>query len=781
MMRASQIRWGLGKRLLGRITFAFLLMCSILGGGALGLLFVYQSDLPEVRALEDYRPNVVTELYSDEGQVFASFALQRRTLLTYEQIPPLLRDAVLVTEDQHFEEHWGVDLPRVMQAAWRNLSTMRKAEGASTLTMQLAGMLFLDRSDRSFRRKIQETLLAMQIERHYTKQQIFTLYGNQIYLAHGNYGFAAAAQFYFGKSVSELEVQEAALLAGLVRGPSYSPLLHPDRARARRNLVLRRMAEEGKITREQAQRYAEMPLGLNVQAARNDMGPYFVEEVRKQLERTFGSEAVHERGLRVYTTLNIEMQRVATRAVLDGLHAYDRRHGWRGGLRNILTEKSGILESFVHGDWRAPIQSGDYVHALVTQVGDRVATLRIGKHAAQLYGPDLAWTGRSSPKQLLKVGDLVVVHVREVSGNTAKVELEQEPAAQAALVAIENGTGEIKAMVGGYSFEESKFNRATQALRQVGSSFKPFVYATAIDQGLTPFDTIVDAPFTTMSGGEEYSPRNYDEKYEGTITLRRALAGSRNVPAVKLAAQIGIEKVVEMARRFGITGSLPPYLPLALGAAEISLIEQTSAFTVFPNEGIRIEPQFVRRVTTYDGALLEESKARVYDVIKPETAHTMLAMLRDVVEFGTAVRAKELRRPVAGKTGTTNDFSDAWFIGFTPSLTVGVWMGFDDNSIKLGPKETGSRAALPIWLQFMKAAHEGKPVEEFSNVEPLSKVALTKSVRVDTPDSAPTESEEEHSPTNVSPTVPKSPAAPPVKAPTKTPPARASIKPPESR
>jgi penicillin-binding protein 1A len=362
-----------------------------------------------------------------------------------------------------------------------------------------------------------------------------------------------------------------------------------------------------------------------------------------------------------------------------------------------------------------------------------------------------------------------------LASTLAKVDLEQKPRAQAAVVVIENSTGEIKALVGGYDFEESKFNRATQAFRQVGSSFKPYVYTTAIEQGYTPFDTIVDAPFTTISGGQEYSPGNYDEKFEGTITLRRALMGSRNVPAVKLAAQIGIENVVQTARRFGVTAPLPPYLPLALGAAEITLLEHASAFTVFPNDGIRITPFFVRRVTSYDGALLEEAKAEVHEVLQPETARTVLAMLRDVVEYGTGVRAKQIGRPAGGKTGTTNDFSDAWFIGFTPTYTAGVWVGNDDHSISLGKKEAGSLAALPIWVKVMEAAHEGLPVEEFANVESLTKVALTKHVVVDTPDSAPTDDE---APPQTPPAPAAAPPPPAKKPPDEAPPSGPPSKPP---
>ncbi len=730
----------------GKLIFAFLFIISLLTGAALGLLFVYASELPEVRALENFRPNVVTELYADDGQLIATFALQRRVLVSYEQIPPILRDALLVTEDQHFFDHFGLDLPRVAQAAWRNLSKMRKAEGASTLTMQLAGVLFLDRTDRSFRRKVQEALLAMQIERYYTKQQIFALYANQIYLAHGMYGFEAAAQYYFSKSVADLELQEAALLVGLAKGPGYSPILNSRGALARRNLVLGRMAAERKITRQQEAEAAAAPLALKIQAPRNDLAPYFVEEIRKHLERAYGTEAVHERGLRVYTTLNVKMQFAARQAVRDGLHAYDRRHGWRGGLVNVRRTRPGKLEEFQSEDWRRPLEPGSYRTALVLEADARSATLRIGPLRAVLGPSEIAWTGRRTPAELLKKGDLPLVRILEISGTMARVSLEQRPVAQAAVVAIENATGEVKAMAGGYDFEDSKFNRATQALRQVGSSFKPFVYATAIAEGRSPFDTIVDAPYVTLSGGESYAPQNYDEKFEGRITLRRALAGSRNVPAVKLAEEIGIENVVATARRFGITSPLPPYLPLALGAAEITLLEHTSAFTVFPSDGIRIEPHLIRRVTSYDGSLLEEARPKVHDVITPEVARTMVAMLSEVVAFGTGMRARELGRPSAGKTGTTNDFSDAWYMGFTPAYTAGVWVGNDDKRISLGQKETGSRAALPIWVGVMKAAHEGLPIEEFPNVESLATEAATRLVNVDTPDSAPTEEEEPAAP-----------------------------------
>jgi penicillin-binding protein 1A len=731
-----------GRKVVGRVAFAMLLLASIAIGALAGLLFVYSSDLPQIRALEDFRPDIVTELYADDGQIIGNFALQRRILLTYEQIPPVLKGAILTTEDQHFEEHWGVDFTRVAGAAWRNFLAHRVAEGASTLTMQLAGTLFLDRSDRTMRRKIQETLLALQIERHYTKQQIFTMYCNQIYLSHGNYGFEAASEYYFSKPVGKLTATEAALLAGMIRGPSYSPILHAQRALARRNVVLDRMARAGKITSPQAQQAIATPLALHIEAPHNTLAPYFVEEIRKYLESTYGTETVHERGLRVYTTLNVDAQRAANQAVRDGLHAYDRRHGWRGKLENILRDHRDTLDSYEDDDWRWPINKGDYVAGLVTAVDEKAATIKVGPYRALLTQPDFSWTGHRSPKEILTVGDLAQVSIKDINGNVAHVQLEQNVGPQAAIVAIDNPTGEIKAMVGGYSFDESKFNRATQAQRQVGSSFKIYVYSAAAEQGYTPFDTILDAPFTTISGGQPYSPHNYDEKFEGMITLRRALEGSRNVPAVKLAEKVGMNNVIDMARRFGITSALPPYLPIALGAADLNLLEHTSAFTVFPDDGIRIDPHMIRRVATYDGALLEQAHPAVHDVVEPDVARTMTAMLEDVVQFGTGMPARALGRPAGGKTGTTNDFTDAWFIGFTPQLTAGVWVGYDDTAVSLGKPETGAIAALPIWLEFMRGALAGKPIENFQNVVPLEKQALTKEVKVDTPDSAPTEAAE---------------------------------------
>jgi penicillin-binding protein 1A len=756
-----------GGTFFGRLIFTFLVLCAVGLGVGLGLLFVYTSDLPEIHALEDYRPNVVTELYADDGEPIGTFALQRRILLTYDQIPQVLKDAIISTEDEHFEDHFGIDLPRVLEAAYRDVLHRRMAEGASTLTMQLAGGLFLNRADRSFHRKIQEMILALQIERHYTKDQIFTMYCNQIYLGTGNYGVEAASEYYFGKQVGQLTLPEAATLAAIIRGPIYSPVLHPERALARRNLVLSLMVRNGKLKQYQADAAVKQPLGLHVESGKSDLAPYFVEDIREYLEHTYGTEAVHEQGLRVYTTLNVKMQKAADQAVRDGLHAYDRRHGWRGHLPNILDEHLGTMDKYTNDDWRGSIEKGDYVTGLVTSVQPNFAWVKIGTYHAMLTPADFAWTQHKSPGEILKPGDLVTVYIKQLTGSVAEVELEQIPVAQAGLLAIDNGTGEVKAMVGGYDFDESKFNRATQAYRQTGSSFKVYVYAEAIEQGQSPFDVVTDEPVTFRSGGQDYSPHNYDAKFEGRITLRRALADSRNIPAVRLLDHVGIQNVIDLARNAGISSPLPPYLPLALGAADLTLMEHTSAFTIFADDGVHIAPHEIRRVTTYDGSILEEAHPTVTDVVSAQTARTMVAMLEDVVQFGTGVRAKELGRFSGGKTGTTNDFTDAWYLGFTPQITAGVWVGNDDKRVSLGPKETGARAALPIWLEFMQQGMQGMPIEDFPNVVPLERIAPAQHADVDTADTAPPADAAEQGLTTTNDSAPPAPTP----APTPPPPA----------
>jgi penicillin-binding protein 1A len=714
------------RKVFGQFIFVILLLLSAGAGALAGLVFVYSSDLPQVRQLMDYRPDVMTELYADDGTPIGSFALEHRVMVTYDQIPRGLIDAVLSVEDRHFESHWGVDVIGVARAALTDLLERRIAQGASTLTMQLSRMLFLS-AERSFARKFQQTILAIQIERHFSKPQIFTMYANQVSLGHGNFGFAAAAQFYFGKRLEQLTLPEAALLAGLPRTPTgYSPILFPERARQRRNQVLAAMRENGKISEEESRQARATPLTLNIQRWTNNSAPYFVEDVRLFLEKKYGTEVVQEKGLRVYTTLNVRLQRRAEQALRNGLQAFDKRHGWRGPVENILknppTLPDGLLatlETYSHPDWKKPLQPGSLLHGLVLEVKSEYVLVRFGELAARVTKPDFAWTGKSSAADVFTRGDVDLFLVKEVKGQTLRVTLDQRPAVQGALLAIENSSGAIKAMVGGYDFEESKFNRARQAARQAGSSFKPYVYAAALLEGASPFDTIVDAPLSFPSASGVWSPHNYDEKFEGTITLLHALAESRNVPAVRLLARVGVDKVIKLCRKFGLTSRLVPNLPLALGASDLTLLEHTSAFTAFPDDGVHISPRMIERVTNYDGRVIDDFPPEVTDVLPAPIARLELSMLREVINSGTGTRAQALKRPLAGKTGTTNDFADGWFIGFSPSLTCGVWVGYDDHR-ELGPKEEGARVALPIWMEFMGEALKDQPVEDFPH-SPLLK------------------------------------------------------------
>jgi penicillin-binding protein 1A len=719
--------------MVGRLLLVLLVLASALVGATAGLLLIYSTDLPQVDQLAHYRPSSVTELYDDQGRIIGSFALQRRVVASYEDYPQILRQALISIEDKDFFRHWGINLWRIAGAAYRDIQSGGKVQGASTLTMQLARNLFLS-PDRSFHRKIEEALLAVQIERRFTKSQIFTLYANQIYLGHGVYGFEAASQFYFSKPAKQLSLEQAALLAGLPKSPAYySPVNHADRALKRRNLVINSMLEDGMITTQQAAAARDLPIRLELAHDPDSLAPYFVEEIRRYLEGKYGSDQVHEGGLKVLTALDMDLQRAANQAVLDGLAAYERRHGWKGHLQNVLTE-GATLANYQHPDWDSEPEVNGYVHALVMRVSPTSAAIRFGRYLATVAPADAGWIRRRIP-DIAKPGDLVYVKVLSLSPDrNSRVSLEQDSGAQGALVAIDNATGEIKAMVGGRDFNLSKFNRATQALRQVGSSFKPYVYTATIDRGAMPEDTIRDEPVTFPTPSGPYEPHNYDDKFEGTITLRRALAQSRNIPALKLADSLGIKTVIDYAHRFGITSNIPPYLPVALGAVEVTPIEQTSAFSVFPNDGVRIMPRYITKVTDYEGRVLEENFPDVKDVVGARTARIMTSMLREVVLHGTAMAAAGLKYPLAGKTGTTNNFTDAWFVGFSPSMTCGVWLGYDEKKF-LGAKETGARAALPVWMAFMKAALAGKEAGEFQPPpEPTPNLAPQK---IDTPDLAP--------------------------------------------
>jgi penicillin-binding protein 1A len=702
------------RKLAARAALLALLAASALFGVMLGLILVYSINLPQMTELERYHPSTTTELYDVHGRVFGSFAQERRIVVPYSEFPPILREAIFSIEDKDFEHNSGINLIRVVKAAYEDVHTHGKVQGASTLTMQLARNLFLS-SEKTYGRKLQEIVLSLEIERRFTKQQIFTLYANQIYLGGGTYGFEAGAEGYFSKHARDLTLPEAALLAALPKGPEYySPVRFPERALRRRNLVIQEMLNDGKITKQQADEAKSTPLGLNLESPPNTEAPYFVEEVRRQLEHEYGVDEVHGAGLRVYTTLDLDLQRAANQAVLDGTATYERGQGWKGHLENILKE-GATLDGYKHPDWSQSVTGGSYFHALVTDVSPARITVKIGKLNATLAPADWVWTQAAKGTDLAQVGD--IVYVKVVSGaetETPHVILEQDTGAQAALMAVNNADGEVLSMVGGRDFQLSQFNRATQAERQTGSSFKPYVYTAAMEAGMNPYDRVLDTPATFYTASGPYSPHDYEAGYLGSMTLVDAFAESRNIPALRLADKVGIKRVIAVAHSFGITSDIPAFLPVAIGAADLTLAEQVGAYSVFPNDGIRIAPHYIRRVMQADGEpLQQDQRTQVSEVIPVNIAREMMVLLEAVVQHGTAGVAQELHHALGGKTGTTNNYTDAWFVGFSPSVTCGTWIGFD-NRQSLGEKETGAKAALPIWIDFMKTAIANKPNEVFS-------------------------------------------------------------------
>ena len=468
------------------------------------------------------------------------------------------------------------------------------------------------------------------------------------------------------------------------------------------------MESDGVITHVQAEQARLAPLGLHINQPEMSVAPWFQEEVRRELEKKFGSEQVHEAGLRVDTTLDLDLQKAANTALADGLAAYERRHGWKGKLENVLAA-GDTLDDYKNPDWATASHAGDYVHALVMQAQPLQIRARVGSSEILLLPQDWAWTGQRYGDSLVKPGDVIYVHLADTrEGDAQRATLEQDSGAQGAVLAMDNTTGDVLAMVGGRDYALSEYNRATQAERQTGSSFKPYVYTTAVEEGAKADDIIVDAPVSFGS----YAPHDYENDFKGAMTLTNAFAESRNVPAVKLAARVGIRKVIDMAHRFGVTSDIPPYLPIALGAAGVTLQEQVTSYSVFPNDGIRVKPRLIRKVTNADGITLWQEAPAVDEIINQQTARTMMTLFRAVTAHGTGAQVAQMNHPLGGKTGTTSDFTDAWFLGFSPSVTCGVWVGYDSRQ-SLGEKETGARAALPIWMNIMKVAIAGKDDEQF--------------------------------------------------------------------
>ena len=707
-------------RVARRAGLVALFVLAALLGVLSGVWFAYAGDLPQIAALDDYTPSTITRVYAAGGEVIGEFATERRVIITYNDTAPKLREAIISAEDADFYRHTGLSIPRIIMTAAKDVLERRIAGGASTLTQQLARKLFLT-PEKSIERKVKEAILAVQIEKRYTKAEILTLYCNKMYFGQGAYGVEAAARLYFHKSAKDVNLDEAALLAGILQSPSrQDPIANPRNALRRRNYVLDRMAEEHYITRAESDQARQRPIALRNQLSdQPSVAPYFVEEIRKYLEEKYGAKQLYEKGLSVQTSLDYTLQVAADRALDEGLRRLDKKRGWRRAKRNLLAEGRSI-DGFTTDRWSRSIQVGDIVPAVVVAVagGPRAADstsrkplpaggarLQVGIYQADLLKAGFAWTRRTSATEILKPGDIVDVRVTRLdeAARTAACTLEQEPIVEGSFLALDNRTGQIKAMVGGFSFARSKFNRAVQAYRQMGSGFKPIVYTAAIDRGFTPTTILLDAPVVYPGGPGQppYVPHDYDGKFEGAITLRRAIEQSRNIPAVRTTEQVTPKLVIDYARRFGFQAQMEPYLSLALGASDATLLEMASAFSSFPNQGVRMRPYMVTKISDRDGNLLEENRPEPHEAIRADTAFIMTNLLRGVVQRGTAASAASLNWPLGGKTGTTNDFGDAWFTGFDPNLTASVWIGFDDKK-PLGQSETGAVAALPIWIEFMK-------------------------------------------------------------------------------
>jgi penicillin-binding protein 1A len=671
--------------------------------------------IPLVDQLDNYKPSVITHLYDRNGRAFAEYAIQRRIVVSKKEIAPAFIQAVIAVEDSDFYKHGGVNPKAIFRAALKDAIARKKVEGASTLTQQLAKNVFLT-PEKSFRRKLNEMFLAIEIEKSFTKDQIFEMYANQVYLGHGAYGVEAAARLFFGKHAKELTIPEAATLAGMIRRPSfYSPVNNPENAVSRRNHVIRRMQELKFITRQEADRSVATPLVLGTYKEETpDVGAYFSEEVRQYLEKNYGTEDLYQNGLNVWTTLDVPTQMLAERSLQRGLRAFDRRRGFRKPVRNIVSEGNDPL-TFTDPGWDATLKEDRLYSAVVLDVTKQEVTVRVADQTIKLAPAAWSWTHKPNLQGVVKRGDIVTVRFENDAKSKAPVWfLDQMPQVQGAVVILDSHTGEIRSLVGGYDFRTSKFDRAVQSVRQTGSIFKAFVYGAAFEKGFTPGDTLFDSPISIRVGNQVYSPRNYYGKYSGIVTIQRALELSINIPAVKSYMMVGGENVVDFARRCGVTAPLPQYPSLALGAAGISPLEMTAAFNVFPNQGVYTKPRYLRKITDTTQKVLEENYAELSEATSAQSAYLMTHVLQGTIDRGTAYEAHTLPGAFAGKTGTTNGFTDAWFVGFGPDYTIGVWVGYDDPARSLGNGATGAAIALPIWIDIVKQMQEQKivPVKE---------------------------------------------------------------------
>ncbi|MEP6786794.1 MAG: PBP1A family penicillin-binding protein [Acidobacteriota bacterium] len=715
-------------------TFLFAALLLALSAGALtGVLASYYLNNSrysvEVSALATYRPPQVTTIYADDGEtILAEFAIEKRIPVKIQDVPAKVTDALIAVEDYRFRDHIGIDPYRILGVVFKNITT-GKVEGGSTITQQLAKNLFLYK-DQTYTRKVNEWAVALQIERLYTKDQILEMYMNYVFLGAGAYGFEAGSRTYFGKSLKDLNLEEAALLAAIPKSPEYSPTRNIEKAKMRRDIVLDQMTKyfPEKYSQADVDAAKAKPIKLADTAyyqsqPKSTAWDYPVEEIRKYLEEKYTTR-VAQGGLKVYTSINVEAQKIMTQDVRQRLREFDKGRRWRSDYQNILVDDDGnaltdpkeidkTLNTFKHADWYGDeYTEGEYIKGLVMKAnpGSDEVGVRFGRFKAIVRAGDMGRSGKR-PKDELKPGYLAEFIIKSVDKEhqTLTVQLEQVPEIQAAMITEEVHTGEIVAMVGGYDFHTNKFNNATQGLRQTGSTYKPFIYTAAVEAGMTPDSIVSGAPI--QRGG--WQPHNYDGSTScPNMPMKTMLQKSMNIGAVHLMEQVGIQAAAQMVRRFGITNPMAPSLPSALGASEVSLIEMVGAYASFPNKGIRMTPHFIRKVYNRDGSLLEQFDNSSSKVISEYVAGTMVDMMRGVVEGGTGSGASASGQPIGAKTGTVNDHTDVWFIGYTPSYVCGTWMGNPARKENLGSGMTG-HSAIPYFNAFMIPFMKGKPIEKF--------------------------------------------------------------------
>jgi penicillin-binding protein 1A len=748
--------------------------------GLVGYMAFLIAKLPKIDRLTDYKPPIVSQVYGDDGTLVGEFYLERRLVVPVNKMPRKLIQAFIAAEDSSFYSHKGIDYLGIIRAAFKNLISLRKKEGASTITQQVTKTMLLT-PEKKLSRKIKEAILAKRMEEKLTKDEILYLYLNQIYLGSGSYGVEAAAETYFGKHVDQLNLAEMAILAGLPKAPNaYSPIKHLDKARERQNYVLERMTKEGFITQAEADHARKTTLTiLPGRRAMNDQVAYFLEQMRMYLEGKYGEDQLYKGGLKIYTTMNAGMQQAAYEAVRAGLKAVDKRQGFRGAVKYLkLDEVDPFCEKVEETIDSAALKVGETYTGVVTAVDPAkgIAMIRVGDRVGVLDRKGMAWAGKltlinsfgkpDKSSRSLGLGAVLDLQLVTPDQNSqgAVFALDQVPDVQGALVSIDPGSGGIKAMIGGYDFRKSQFNRAVQAKRNAGSAFKPIIYAAALEKGFTAATVIDDSPVEYPAGlGKIWAPKNYDNAYRGPVTMREALTYSINVVSVKILDRIGVDHAVEFAKRLGFTSKIEPNLSLALGAASVSPLELTSAYTAFANKGIYRKPYYIVKVTDSEGGVLEEhqiplppepvvvpaendpagvaaqlpkpavavlpsagapSVVHATQATTPEVAYLITNLMESVVQSGTGHRAAAIKRPVAGKTGTTNEMKDAWFVGYVPQLVTGVWVGFDNQSRSLGAGGSGGQAAAPIWADYMLKAVSGLPVQGFEVPESVSVVRV---------------------------------------------------------